>query len=232
MCGEQFPPWACLRPLFGSPPRVRGTDFCCLFESITNRITPACAGNSKKEEPTWNKPQDHPRVCGEQHLSAPPISPSPGSPPRVRGTVNGLYQSYYRMRITPACAGNRSHPASCSDLPWDHPRVCGEQLSGAACRHAGGGSPPRVRGTGIRRCISSAHSRITPACAGNSPSDGAKGGNQQDHPRVCGEQFIVAVAHDDAGGSPPRVRGTGKAFERSARFSRITPACAGNSFIF
>ena len=86
-------------------------------------------------------------MCGEQIPSAAAFSAYLGSPPRVRGTVASVIAMAGDERITPACAGNRSHPASCSDLPWDHPRVCGEQIAclGSFARIAG--SPPRVRGT-------------------------------------------------------------------------------------
>ena len=46
---------------------------------------------------------------------------------------------------------------------------------------------------------------------------------------MCGEQLIAAVAHDNAGGSPPRVRGTEKYWRRDKDETGITPACAGNS---
>ena len=50
-----------------------------------------------------------------------------------------------------------------------------------------------------------------------------------DHPRVCGEKgnkFIVCSGH---AGSPPRMRGKGRATHVFLPFSRITPAYAGKS---
>ena len=50
----------------------------------------------------------------------------------------------------------------------------------------------------------------------------------QDHPRVCGEQPILAYPNWHFLGSPPRVRGTGYLWRIFFCLCRITPACAGN----
>ncbi len=48
------------------------------------------------------------------------------------------------------------------------------------------------------------------------------------HPRVCGEQILLAAAIVVLGGSSPRVRGTdGPGGEREDE-RRFIPACAGN----
>ena len=128
VCGEQ--PRA--RPSYmaspGSPPRVRGTAciFCPWYH--TDRITPACAGNSRPIHRRWCCWRDHPRVCGEQPLVLMGKTRAIGSPPRVRGTeIHAARQREYE-RITPACAGNSSGPMWWAISAWDHPRVCGEQL--------------------------------------------------------------------------------------------------------
>ena len=69
---------------------------------------------------------------------------------------------------------------------------------------------------------------ITPACAGNSYSSHQRTPQAQDHPRVCGEQALVASMCVEFAGSPPRVRGTGKPRRVQDVLLRITPACAGN----
>ena len=68
MCGEQSP--GKLRPsrLIGSPPRVRGTAEELKGFDLRNRITPACAGNSFSFSFSLAAFEDHPRVCGEQHI--------------------------------------------------------------------------------------------------------------------------------------------------------------------
>ena len=50
----------------GSPPRVRGTAYSCLFLAFYARITPAGAGNSRATTKVRVLVRDHPRGCGEQ----------------------------------------------------------------------------------------------------------------------------------------------------------------------
>ena len=152
-----------------------------------------------------------------------------GSPPRVRGTVHAHTPMGLWIGITPACAGNRQ-TGILTCLPMkDHPRVCGEQLYYKFNRHKRGGSPPRVRGTEGLRLDFGIWTRITPACAGNSPILTPKMCQNRDHPRVCGEQNSHSTATQDRLGSPPRVRGTAPHPVVVDDHHRITPACAGNS---
>ena len=73
--------------------------------------------------------------------------------------------------------------------------------------------------------------RITPACAGNRYTHCYPLTKIKDHPRVCGEQASVKAFNLHMGGSPPRVRGTGIFGTWWKMYLRITPACAGNSFL-
>ena len=66
MCGEQTWTFTCRQAAMGSPPRVRGTGLRRGIGRISNRITPACAGNSLLPPSPMIMPEDHPRVCGEQ----------------------------------------------------------------------------------------------------------------------------------------------------------------------
>ena len=70
--------------------------------------------------------------------------------------------------------------------------------------------------------------RITPACAGNSAELERLEALYEDHPRVCGEQGLIAAGMAYLDGSPPRVRGTVNWHKWNSAISRITPACAGN----
>ena len=107
VCGEQLTYdhaefWA-----NGSPPRVRGTGQPNAMIARSIRITPACAGNSAMLHQLFDYQQDHPRVCGEQRYINITAEYLTGSPPRVRGTVFLRLIRKSRVRITPACAGNR-----------------------------------------------------------------------------------------------------------------------------
>ena len=111
----------------------------------------------------------------------------------------------------------------------DHPRACGEQVHVELPPGSVGGSPPRVRGTAIRKWNTRAPIGITPARAGNSCSCVCRRRRRWDHPRACGEQCLTYYLHHSKRGSPPRVRGTVCGSSPSSINHGITPARAGNS---
>ena len=188
VCGEQAYIFGRLLLVWGSPPRVRGTDLPIGFCSLRQRITPACAGNSTWYDTSIHTLWDHPRVCGEQATLSHKLAASQGSPPRVRGTAHGTNPGRPGERITPACAGNSQKLNSPCNLDKDHPRVCGEQLACFCFCLTYKGSPPRVRGTGTGKRSSCRNKGITPACAGNRVLKTPVMALSKDHPRVCGEQ--------------------------------------------
>ena len=127
MCGEQITMDTWEKTKEGSPPRVRGTVRTGADHGERERITPACAGNRSSRRSVKNHRKDHPRVCGEQlHHQIQRLLPA-GSPPRVRGTESAYIKIEMKLRITPACAGNRLRSSLWPGMKSDHPRVCGEQ---------------------------------------------------------------------------------------------------------
>ena len=168
-------------------------------------------------------------MCGEQEINSAYKQLHEGSPPRVRGTGSAAFFSKNHSRITPACAGNRNGCMSPSLCWQDHPRVCGEQLTSLSFSFFAAGSPPRVRGTVHPLAAMGLQGGITPACAGNSSHKPCCHLSFQDHPRVCGEQFLAYPPKQRYKGSPPRVRGTAFGFPIDGSVGGITPACAGNS---
>ena len=167
---------------------MRGTGERITFIGNTFGITPACAGNSNFWTLMLSRAEDHPRVCGEQDIPCKGGNNDRGSPPRVRGTALAGTQARNIRRITPACAGNSPQGRVALTTEQDHPRVCGEQYNININSGNGKGSPPRVRGTGLRQSIDAYDLRITPACAGNSLESRMTTAEWWDHPRVCGEQ--------------------------------------------
>ena len=89
-------------------------------------------------------------MCGEQYPITLGEIYDQGSPPRVRGTGGNLTKKWTISRITPACAGNSYSHIRRFQQAKDHPRVCGEQQTNCAVKSGRLGSPPRVRGTGLR----------------------------------------------------------------------------------
>ena len=188
VCGEQLASKLLMVLFKGSPPRVRGTGAGKSVAYEGAGITPACAGNSCALPKPQRPSRDHPRVCGEQRLNRHRLKRLRGSPPRVRGTVLGAQVGGNAQGITPACAGNRYGHGSNYAVQKDHPRVCGEQISGLCAIWPCLGSPPRVRGTGLLQQAQPPPPGITPACAGNRNSLLVLNVLLEDHPRVCGEQ--------------------------------------------
>ena len=105
---------------------MRGKPGGEVYDALTNRITPACAGKTFESICSLFGNEDHPRVCGENSgLVAMPDGKT-GSPPRVRGKQAKQVCEQLAMRITPACAGKTLAEPVGHQLREDHPRVCGE----------------------------------------------------------------------------------------------------------
>ena len=133
VCGEKMVSMIPHRRSQGSPPRVRGK-----VSSVARKIhsaggiTPAYAGKRRTESCNERVAAgDHPRVCGEKHL-----------------TVRRMY--FQQIRDHPRVCGEKGCcKFSESRKPVrDHPRVCGEktcilfgQAAASGCR-----GPSRMRG--------------------------------------------------------------------------------------
>ena len=147
---------------------MRGKVEVFAYDWLVVRITPACAGKSK-------------RFCCMAFLCL-------GSPPRVRGKGDTFDVSTAAIRITPACAGKRGTLDFWHYADKDHPRVCGEKAVAFIAWYSWMGSPPRVRGKALLAqrwyCVVG----ITPACAGKRTGPGGRHRTPWDHPRVCGEK--------------------------------------------
>ena len=114
-------------------------------------ITPAYAGKSFLRSFSQSRSGDHPRVCGEKLIKGLVHPIWMGSPPRMRG--KGIEQSNCRvgMRITPAYAGkSRCHTLRFSRW-WDHPRMCGEKISGNIPGRKMKGITPACAGKRLKR---------------------------------------------------------------------------------
>ena len=133
------------------------------------------------------------------------------------------------LRITPACAGKTRTKGGINHDLQDHPRVCGENSDTVQSALTPEGSPPRVRGKHNIRIVVVFCKRITPACAGKTNNINSFKLQNQDHPRVCGENFSNPALVHAGVGSPPRVRGKQRHRQKFTYCVRITPACAGKT---
>ncbi len=193
------------------------------------RITPAGAGKTKSSSVRLFAHRDHPRGCGENYLFRFYMTPSEGSPPRMRGKPPAPEQEQPVVGITPADAGKT---VQCSVAFWpkkDHPRGCGENITSSGYKSSTVGSPPQVRGKPTMQEFKQATNRITPAGAGKTKLRAAYHVVAQDHPRRCGENAFMAVCFGFVLGSPPQVRGKRSFSSADSASSGITPAGAGKT---
>ena len=150
----------------GSPPLVRERPTAYARQTPCSGITPACAGTTFVGGRRHFFRQDHPRLCGNDAVQGDTGRVLEGSPPLVRERL--LVCSFFPppFGITPACAGTTQVEQKRSILPWDHPRLCGNDELNQTPVDAYMGSPPLVRERLARRRTNPFHLRITPACAG------------------------------------------------------------------
>jgi len=91
------------------------------------------------------------------------------------------------------------------------------------------GSPPHARGRRPDGQAGDDPRRITPACAGKTPSNSKTTGDRTDHPRMRGEDSLLFLKSGRWGGSPPHARGRLHLSKTLVNFQGITPACAGKT---
>ena len=114
----------------------------------------------------------------------------------------------------------------------DHPRACGEKYLMVTVLPPLVGSPPRMRGK-VRTADFGRHKAgITPAHAGKSDLKGKILTMIQDHPRACGEKYLVDFLQVLGVGSPPRMRGKERVSVQIVENIGITPAHAGKRAVF
>ena len=166
MCGKNSLFSVVVKVLPGSPPRVREKLLQRLNQSLSERITPACAGKAISTLAPMALARDHPRVCGKSFGSHVGIKTTSGSPPRVREKRFITVINRLKAGITPACAGKALSVISIALPAWDHPRVCGKSPFSVLIVSIALGSPPRVREKHTILAKSSPAHGITPACAG------------------------------------------------------------------
>ena len=145
----------------------------------------------------------------------------------MRGKVIGHIHILPLKRITPAHAGKSLLHRVLFLVSGDHPRTCGEKDDVDSVKGDNEGSPPHMRGKVKRKACYTLMSRITPAHAGKRLRFIFLKTTFTDHPRTCGEKFILLCLCSYHEGSPPHMRGKVCRFRVPALPLRITPAHAG-----
>jgi len=228
-CGERAGSKGRTVNVYGSSPRVRGTDGVTYRCEAGVRFIPAGAGNGCREPACRNRTTVHPRGCGERNRHNKSFHRTAGSSPRVRGTDGEIIHPLANQRFIPARAGNRmTWLISLKGLPV-HPRPCGEQGFKVSSAVINGGSSPPVRGTVDTAGGKHRFYRFIPARAGNRRIALIAIKPTTVHPRPCGEQCWVPGSQWPGCGSSPPVRGTDFFHCFWAFPTRFIPARAGNS---
>ena len=229
VCGEHPDLSRSISQNTDSPPRVRGALRLVHHMAGAPRLTPACAGSTWSASRTWQWPTTHPRVCGEHTGGDDSASRGVDSPPRVRGAPSPCAGQHSQSRLTPACAGSTAVLPLRRPVGTTHPRVCGEHARAHSFSACHTDSPPRVRGALLAVGVPDDRPRLTPACAGSTPSRRAGRATASTHPRVCGEHLWARFRVDHRDDSPPRVRGARLVACDRHGIRRLTPACAGST---
>ena len=109
------------------------------------------------------------------------------------------------------------------------PAPCGFRRGRARKTEGKTESPPPARGASIPKMVLPMKTRITPACAGNTPRAGFARPEGRNHPRLRGEHLATAHPPNPKSESPPPARGTPEEAAPMRVVAGITPACAGNT---
>ena len=199
---------------------------------VINQLWPAGPADTRMHNrparPTaFRRNQKYPRVCGEKASRWWLLSTPPGSPPRMRGKGRFSHVGDLLQGITPASAGKRHKADVRRWQAQDHPRICREKAEMGGFIPRFSGSPPRMRGKEAQHFAGAAAPGITPAYAGKSFRVSVKPCFRGDHPRICGEKKRPILTFRRLVGSPPHMRGKGRAFASFRCLPGITPAYAG-----
>ena len=178
------------------------------FEPDTRNI-PAYAGKTLGGWCYSRSRGEHPRVCGENPCSSCIFVSLAGTSPRMRGK--------------PCAAAIFTHSSA------EHPRVCGENAGGVCIMKNVRGTSPRMRGKPPHGHSGLYQFRNIPAYAGKTPACRQWRGFQEEHPRVCGENWWKSGARRFEPGTSPRMRGKRRAPLGTGRMLGNIPAYAGKT---
>ena len=146
MCGENAAPCQARETARGSSPHVRGKPVDHCFSRVSRGLIPACAGKTFTSTCLTSSLRAHPRMCGENLVSAASPSRIAGSSPHVRGKLPDSVCDCFHAGLIPACAGKTRVAAVSRRALGAHPRMCGENIVNRQIATAYRGSSPHVRG--------------------------------------------------------------------------------------
>ena len=193
--------------LRGSSPRGRGKLGARPAGAGSPRLIPAWAGKTAFIISVLKARGAHPRVGGENMVTAYNTRTRVGSSPRGRGKPTTPKGTPMNRGLIPAWAGKTLTIRRASTAHEAHPRVGGENSPTSRPQAHPRGSSPRGRG---KRCGTRARGqarRLIPAWAGKTQARRGLNAAAGAHPRVGGENDVRFNALAFDGGSSPRGRG-------------------------
>ena len=124
--GEYTGPFRGPQRAKGSPPHTRGIQMAVRQVRLSDRFTPAYAGNTFHICAQQNNTEVHPRIRGEYRPTVLQSLTPMGSPPHTRGILLRGHFGYQLCRFTPAYAGNTEKDGGQNAHHKVHPRIRGE----------------------------------------------------------------------------------------------------------
>ena len=171
----------------------------------------------------------HPRVGGENRMTAAAQPISAGSSPRGRGKPWLFARQGHLSRLIPAWAGKTSARLLPCASSVAHPRVGGENAAAEGVYGAHGGSSPRGRGKHPHHRRLRRQPGLIPAWAGKTQHVSSHFLPVPAHPRVGGENYRGMSGVRPFTGSSPRGRGKRYSSQRVTVAYGLIPAWAGKT---
>ena len=131
---------------FETPPLTRGRRLRAACRQAHAGNTPAYAGKTSRPPHARSPPEKHPRLRGEDKLSAEGVILPQETPPLTRGRLAGPLGIKGTSRNTPAYAGKTARRRKRSPDTWKHPRLRGEDKVFAKGSPLEWETPPLTRG--------------------------------------------------------------------------------------
>ena len=150
----------------------------------------------------------HPRMRGEHRVFLEVLDTVYGPSPHARGTPHLHHAARRRVRAIPACAGNTAAVYIGLYDASGHPRMRGEHYQARCQCSIQCGPSPHARGTLTPILARNLERRAIPACAGNTPFNGASAMPNSGHPRMRGEHSSAISRSTSSSGPSPHARGT------------------------
>ena len=152
-----------------------------------------------------------------------------GSSPRGRGKHDATDIVISVNGLIPARAGKTRARRPQRVVPTAHPRVGGENVEAARAYYNPGGSSPRGRGKLRAQGRGRDSFGLIPAWAGKTYGSHTLTVPSWAHPRVGGENELMAFAMSSFVGSSPRGRGKPAKIFPAHHLLRLIPARAGKT---